>query len=165
MRKGCDIVVILISIGLLIGLILANIVSARADEVVNLKEIGHEAEERNLPVMLLFIDSDCDDCVVAKEEFVAPMQIGGEYSNKTIIQIINLDEDKIIDFNGKKNDSDRIANRYNRELTPTVSFVDEKGIKLVESISGMSNLEYYGSLLDESIEGALRKLRDNNRSN
>lgn len=165
MRKGLDIVVMLISIVLFIGLILVNIAALRADDVVNLKEIGAEADERNLPIMLLFVDSDCDDCVTITEEIIEPMIISGDYKNKIIIQYINLDEDKIIDFNGKESNADRIANRYNLELTPTVSFVNDKGIEFVEPISGMSNLDYYGSLLDESIDKALRKLRDINRSN
>ena len=165
MRKGRDIAVMLISIVLFIGLILVNIISLRADDVVNLKEIGNEAEERNLPIMLLFVDSDCDDCVTINEEVIGPMIISGDYKDKVIIQFINLDEDKIIDFNGKESDVDRIANRYKLELTPTVSFVDEKGIEFVEPISGVSNLDYYGSLLDESIEKALRKLHDLNNNN
>ena len=165
MRKGLDIVVMLISIALFIGLILVNIVALRADDVVNLKEIGNEAEERNLPIMLLFVDSDCDNCAAITKEIIEPMLISGDYKDKVIIQIVNLDEDKIISFNGNESNADRIANRYNLELTPTVSFVDEKGIEFVEPISGMSNLDYYGSLLDESIDKALRKLRDINRSN
>lgn len=165
MRKSRGIVVMLISIALFIGLILINIVALRADEVVNLEIVGSEAEEINLPVMLLFVDNDCDDCVLAQEEVVVPMQISGEYNNKIIIQIINLDADKIIDFNGLENNSDRIANHYNLELTPTVSFVDENGIELIEPISGVSNLEYYGSLLDESIEKALRKIHNINKNN
>ena len=165
MRKGIDIVVMLISIALFIGLILVNIVALKADDVVNLKKIGNEAEERNLPIMLLFVDSDCDDCMTINEEVIGPMLISREYKNKVIIQFINLDEDKIIDFNGKESNADKIVNRYNLELTPTASFVDENGIEFVEPISGMSNLDYYGSLLDESIDKALRKLRDTNRNN
>lgn len=164
MRKNSNIVVMFISIVLFIGLILVNIVALRADDVVNLKEIGTKAEEENIPVMLLFVNSDCDNCVAITEEIIEPMLISGDYKDKVIIQFINLDEDKIIDFSGKESNADRVANRYNLELTPTVSFVDEKGRELVEPISGMSNLDYYGSLLDESIDKALRKLRDINRS-
>ena len=165
MRKKGDFFIMLISIVLFIGLILVNIVSLRADEIVNLKEIGTNAEERNLPIMLLFIDSDCDNCVKINEEVIGPMIISGDYQDKIIIQFINLDEDKIIDFNGKESNVDKVADHYNLELTPTVSFVDEKGIEFIEPISGMSNLDYYGSLLDESIDKALRKLRNIKRSN
>jgi len=125
---------------------------------INFAKIGKQSRLENIPIMILFIDNDCDNCTAVNKEFVTPMQISGEYTDKAIIQIVNLDEDNVLDFNSKKVRLHEFVDFYHLELTPTASFVDSAGKELVPSISGVSNLEYYGSLLDESIEKALSKV-------
>ncbi|MBE9525711.1 MAG: hypothetical protein IME94_01940 [Proteobacteria bacterium] len=160
MREKHDLFVMFLSVALFFGLILLNVIALRADEAVNLKVLGDKAQNKNIPIMLLFVDDDCDDCLLINEEVIIPMQISGDYNNKVIIQIISMDADKLTDFNSEIVSIDNFSNRYDLELTPSVSFVDGVGNKLLPSISGLSNLEYYGSLLDEALEKALLKLHD-----
>jgi len=142
----------------IIASLIATSLSAN-NQLVNLALDLEQAKSLKVPIMLVFVDDDCEDCEKINEEIIKPMKISGDYNDKVIIRIINIDEDKIIDFDGVVSEVENIANRYNLELTPTVSFVDDSARKISPSISGMSNLDYYGSLLDESINNALKKMR------
>lgn len=148
---------------LIIWLVWVSVSSVNADDAaitsMDFTVAAEDAIVRKLPVMILFINDDCENCSIAKEEFVVPMQISGDYRNKVIFRIVNLDDDKIRDFGGEMISVEAFVSRYNLELTPTASFLDAEGHELGPSVSGMSNVDYYGGLLDEAIEVALRKLR------
>jgi len=160
MKKGRNSLVMLLSIILFIGLILLNVIALRADGIVNLSIAANQAIIKNVPIMILFVDSDCDDCEIINKEVIMPMKISGDYTNKVIIQEVDIEADNIIGFNNKFISMEDFMKNYNIELTPTASFVDARGVKLVTPISGLSNLEYYGSLVDDAIENSLIQLRE-----
>lgn len=120
-----------------------------------------KARASNLPIMILFIDDDCDDCTSVLEEFVKPMLISGEYDDKLIIEIVNTDDNKLRNFENNWLDMSLFTAQYHLELVPTAIFVDSMGRELSEPVSGLSNLDYYGSLLDEAAEISLNKLAGN----
>jgi len=154
MNKKIKLCVVMFSI-MLPGLIGAN------EKMINLKKASEQAAKLNVPIMLVFMDDDCEDCESIKDEVLKPMQISGDYQDKIVVITINIQNDKIIDFTGAVNKIETLTNRYDLELTPSVSFVDAVGKTLIPPISGLSNLEYYGSLVDEGIEKANIKLQNN----
>jgi len=126
---------------------------------IDLQMTAVQALERALPIMIIFITSDCDDCDTVMNEFITPMKISGEYDDKVIMRTLNLDDDSVRDFDGKPISSESLSSRYGLELTPTVSLVDYLGNELSKSVSGMSNIEYYSITLDEAIEQSIGRLR------
>ena len=99
------------------------------DEVMSLDMVAvyEEALSKGLPVMVLFVSNDCENCTIAKDEFILPMQISGEYRNKVIFRIVNLDEGDVRDFTGERINAEAFASRYNLEFFPLLLLVSIKG--------------------------------------
>lgn len=113
---------------------------------------SQKAEQQNIPIMVLFSATDCDYCLYVKEEFIGPMLMGNAYINKALIRIVEIDSSNYLrDFNGKMIFPDELADRYNIQLTPTVAFLDARGRKLTNHITGIGTIDYYGNYLDEAI--------------
>ena len=120
---------------------------------------GRYALRERLPVLVLFSSSDCGYCTFVKEGFLEPMLKSGDYEDKVLIRIVNIDSgDDVRDFSGELVDSDDFAERYDVQLTPTVTLLDNNGNELVERVVGLGTVEYYGSFLDKAIEASLKKL-------
>lgn len=114
------------------------------------------ARERKIPIMVLFSSIYCDYCQFVKEEYLAPMIKSGEYTDKVIIKVVEIDSsDDVRDIDGQLMDSEEFSDRYDVQLTPTVTFIDSQGQELSERIIGIGTEDYYGSFLDEGINTAL----------
>jgi len=151
----------------LIGLISLLLVStahaaeAELTDLVDFKADGVEAKTKNLPLLLMFSASYCGYCTIIKEEFLKPMKISGDYTNKIIVRVLELDSgDDIIDIDGKKIDPVDLAERYNVQLTPTLIFVDSQGKELVQKMVGVTTVDFYGGYLDDAIDNSLLQLRN-----
>lgn len=121
---------------------------------------GRNALRGKLPVLVLFSSTDCGYCEFVKENILTPMLNSGDYNDKALIRVVDIDSgDDVRDFNGRLIDSEELADRYDVQLTPTVTFLDAKGKQLVEPVIGLGTVEYYGSFLDEAIAQSLKKLR------
>ncbi len=151
----------------LIGLISLLLVStAHAAEVeltdlVDFKADSVEAKNKHLPILLMFSASYCGFCTIIKEEFLKPMKISGDYTNKVIVRVLELDSgDDVIDIDGKKIDPEDLAQRYNIQLTPTLIFVDPQGNELVQKMVGVTTVDFYGGYLDDAINNSLLQLRN-----
>jgi len=147
----------------IIGLILASSVHATEVKLTNLydfKADAAQAEEKNLPILLMFSASYCGFCAIVKEEFLKPMQISGDYTNKVIVRIVEIDSsENIIDIDGKDLEPEALAERYNVQLTPTLVFIDAKGVELAQKMVGVTTVDFYGGYLDEAIDRSLVQLR------
>ena len=107
--------------------------------------------------MLLVIVSrtDCGYCQVLKREFIRPMLISGNYTDKVLIRELLLDKDtSITDFDGTRTTASMIAQRYDEWLTPTVLFLSPSGDELTPRRRGINTVEYYGYYLDKAIDQA-----------
>lgn len=123
-------------------------------------QAGRNALRDKLPVLVLFSSADCGYCSVVKESFLEPMIKSGEYTDKVLIRVVDIDSgDDVRDFNGMLIDSDDMAEKYDVQLTPTVTFLDSHGKELVERVIGLGTIEYYGGFLDDAIDESLVKLR------
>lgn len=121
---------------------------------------GQASQQKKLPIVVLFSASHCGFCSVVKEDFLKPMLISGEYSNKALIRVIEIDSSQdMVDLNGKPISSEAFADRYGIYLTPTVAFLDGEGKELTSRMVGLTTVDFYGGYLDTAIDDSRRRLQ------
>jgi len=126
----------------------------------DLQQLGVQASERRLPILLTFSAIECSYCDLLEEEFLEPMLLGDEYTDKIIIRKLVLDNgSRIGDFSGSQIDATRLSDRYRIYVTPTILFVDASGRELAERMVGINTPEMFGGYLDNCIETALLGIR------
>jgi thioredoxin-related protein len=127
---------------------------------MDLQQLGVQASDRRLPILLSFSAIDCSYCELLEEEFLEPMLLGGEYTDKIIIRKLVLDNgSRVGDFSGRQIDATRLSDRYRIYVTPTMLFVDSDGRELAERMVGINTPELFGGYLDNCIETALLGIR------
>lgn len=127
----------------------------------NLQSDGQLSQRSQKPILILFAMEGCSYCRYVEEEHLKPMLRNAQYRSRVIIRRVMTDSyGSIIDFNGQTVSRQDLSTRYGAYLTPTVIFVDNAGNKLVPSIYGVRNTEYYGLDLDEGLDHSLLKIRN-----
>ena len=131
--------------------------------IINSTDLHHDgqlSQRTQKPILILFSMQGCSYCHYVEEEHLKPMLRNANYLSKVIIRRVMTDSyGDIIDFNGNPISSQDLSTRYGAYLTPTVVFVDHQGNKLVPSIHGVRNTEFYGLDLDEGLDHSLLKIR------
>ncbi len=122
------------------------------------------AEQKKIPILLLFTQQSCGYCEIVRSDFLRPMLLNRDYDNRVLIRQIEYDGDDVIGFDGNKITMDSFMESYNIGFTPTVIFLDSSGKELTEQIIGITTVHYYGGFIDDNIALALKKIRlDNNK--
>ena len=126
----------------------------------DLQQLAAQASDRRLPILLSFSAIECSYCELLEEEFLEPMLLGGEYTDKIIIRKLVLDNgSRVGDFSGRQTDATRLSDRYRIFVTPTILFVAADGHELAERMVGINTPELFGGYLDNCIETALLSMR------
>ena len=149
----------------LCGLFLLAAAALQADVEVpvatDLQQDGQRALEQQLPVMLVFSAITCSHCDELEEEFIRPMILGGEYTDRILIRKLVLDNgSSLTDFSGQRRPVGDFASSYGVYVTPTILFVDHTGRQLAERMVGINTIEMYGGYLDQCIDTALMHIRE-----
>jgi thioredoxin-related protein len=127
----------------------------------DLQADGQQAREARLPILLTFSAIVCDYCRQLEDEFLRPMLISGEYTDKVLIRRLLLDNgSRVSDFSGDRIAATQLADRYRVFVTPTLLFVDGNGKELARRMLGINTPELYGGYLDNCIDTALYSIRD-----
>ena len=151
-----------------LSLILPGMTSVQAEglpyvkvrEPTDLQVAGKEAQQRQLPILIMFSRQGCPYCDVVREEFLKPMLRSGDYTNRVILLEIHSDSYTMLrDFNGQMISVESLVHRYRASFAPTVVFLDAHGNELVERLIGITTRDFYGGFLDEAIEQALQRMR------
>lgn len=125
----------------------------------NLQTDGELSQQKQLPIVVLFSASHCGYCSIIKEEFLRPMLLSGDYTNKAMIRVIEIDSsDDLMDLNGQAISPEDFANRYDIYLTPTLAFFDAQGNELAPRMVGVTTVDYYGGYLDDAIDASRQRL-------
>ncbi len=123
------------------------------------------AQQKAIPILLLFTQQSCGFCELVRSDFLRPMLLNRDYDSKVLIRQIEFDGDDVVGFDGKKITMDNFTNHYNVGFTPTVIFLDSNGKELTEQIIGITTVHYYGGFIDDNIDLSLQKLRSGKSSN
>ena len=128
--------------------------------VTDLQQDGELARKQDLPILLTFTSSICSYCYLLEEDFLQPMLLSGDYTDRVLIRKLVIDAGRsITDFNGEPSTGDKLSSRYRVFVTPTLLFVDGNGRELAERILGINTPELFGGYLDECIDTALERIR------
>lgn len=118
------------------------------------------ARTQQLPILLLFTTEYCDYCEMLEEDFLRPMLISGHYQDKVMIRkVVARTDQSMIDFDGARVDTEKLARRYKVRVYPTLLFLDNTGRELAERMVGINTPEFYGGYLDDNIDVALSRVR------
>lgn len=121
----------------------------------DLQKDSAQCVDKQLPILLMFSAEDCPYCVTVEEEFLKPMMISGDYTDKVLIRKVMLDvHPDAIGFDGGELNPASLASQYSVFATPTVVLVDDQGKEIAERLVGINTVDYYGAYLDQSIEQA-----------
>jgi thioredoxin-related protein len=130
----------------------------------DLAQDGQGARADRLPILLAFSAIECPYCDDLEEEFLEPMLLSGDYTDKVIIRKLILDNGSHVrDFTGRSVEAAELAHTYRVFVTPTILFVDAGGRELAERMVGINTLEMFGGYLDGCIDTALLQLREPQR--
>lgn len=125
-------------------------------KIHDLRETAKLAIAADLPVLMMFGTDECPYCEMLREEFLIPMIISGDYTDKIIMREVHIAYyEKLIDFNGKTITASQFAHRYGVTLFPTMVFINSKGEVLVKKILGITTPSLFGGRLDQRIDQAL----------
>jgi thioredoxin-related protein len=120
------------------------------------------AQSRHLPILVLFMRSDCSYCERVLQEFLLPMQRNVEYRGKVIMRQIEISSDaRLRDFSGALTTQAKFAQQNHIQLVPTIKLFDAQGHELTPPLVGLLTPDFYGGFLDQAIEEALTKVRQN----
>jgi thioredoxin-related protein len=125
----------------------------------NIKELSQLAQEKNLPLLILFSMKHCPFCKRIKSDFLVPMLISGDYEDKVIIRELDIDRSSdIIGLSGNTIKSIEFTRKMNISVFPTMIFIDYKGKQLTEKIIGLNTPSLFGGRIDDAIDEANKKL-------
>lgn len=131
----------------------------------DLSVVAASAARKSLPILLIVSQHYCPFCVRLKDEIIHPMLISSDYEQKAVITEILLDEPgDIRDFKGKPIKPGALAARYQVWVTPTLLFLDSTGRELHRRMLGVNTIEMYSYYLDNSLDAALKALRNGDHS-
>jgi len=132
---------------------LGNTATMDPPSTTNLQADGELAQQKKLPIMVVFTAENCPYCAALEADQLRPMMISGDYTNKVIIRTLQIDNFKDITyFDGKAISADNLAQKFHIWVTPTIMFFDPQGHTLAPKIIGYTTPEMFGGYLDESID-------------
>jgi thioredoxin-related protein len=127
----------------------------------DLQADGLQAREARLPILLTFSATVCEYCRQLEDEFLRPMLISGEYTDRILIRRLLLDNgSRVVDFSGERIATTQLSDRYKVFVTPTILFLDGNGNELALRMLGINTPEMYGGYLENCIDTALYSIRD-----
>lgn len=133
--------------------------------VSDLRETGRLSQKLNLPILVVFSADYCEFCEQLKEEFLIPMLISGDYTDKVIIRELDVSEgSSVINFDGQEMSAERFSQQYKVNFVPTMVLINAKGQSLVPKIIGITTPSLFGGTVDDSINNALQQLRSSTAS-
>jgi thioredoxin-related protein len=139
--------------------VVAVVQASELPQVQDLRIEAKQAEQKRVPILVMFGADHCTYCKRLEADFLKPMHDGGFYNDKVLIRHVLVGDGSLIDFDGQKVTGSELAERYGITVTPTVVFLDPKGRQLTHKMVGLTTPEYYGSYLDQAIETSLDRMR------
>jgi len=127
-------------------------ISPTVEVVSDLRVLKQQVNSSGLPVVLLLATEDCSYCQAIKENYLLPMSMSDEFKSKALIRQIYVEDFSYLrNLRGEIVGGDQIGIKYRLDVIPTVLFIDADGKELADRIVGVTNIDFYGSLLEERI--------------
>lgn len=115
-------------------------------------QVRVQAQDRQLPVLIVVTSEDCGYCERLKQEVLRPMQRDGEPQIRAIVREMDIwTGGKVVDFDGEKVRARIFLSRYQIFATPTLLFLDHNGRPLHDPLVGFNGIELYWPLLESAL--------------
>ena len=125
----------------------------------DLEALGEQAHERKLPILIMFTQTECSYCTIMEEDYLRPMLLSGEYTDKVIIRKIKIDEyDTLTNFDGSRIEADKLPGHYRAWVTPTLVFLNGDGKEIAPKLVGIGTEGFFAKDIDNAIDAALMHL-------
>jgi hypothetical protein len=109
------------------------------------------ALKKGNPLVLMVSLVGCPFCVIARDNYLAPMQGQGGLS---IVQLDMRNRQPVQDFSGVTQTQDELIRRWGVKVAPTVLFFGRGGVEVAERMVGGYIPDFYGAYLDERVRTA-----------
>ena len=120
---------------------------------------ARDANNRKVPILVLFMDETCGYCKTVSEDFLQPMQRDPEFDNKVILrQIESSSEGTLIDFDGTPTTYREFSSKHNVRGVPNVMLFDSHG-QMLTFLEGLTTVDFYYAFLLDAIDESLAKVR------
>lgn len=115
--------------------------------------------ERGLPVVVFVSQHGCRFCAALRKQVLLPMIRAGELADRAIFRELSLDAGfTVTDFDGNDIAGRNFADRYAAVVTPTLLFLDARGVEIADKIVGIGNIEFYSFYFNRALESARSEL-------
>jgi thioredoxin-related protein len=109
------------------------------------------ALKKGNPLVLMVSLVGCPFCVIARDNYLAPMQ--GQ-AGLSIVQLDMRNRQPVQDFSGVTQTQDELIRRWGVKVAPTVLFFGRGGVEVAERMVGGYIPDFYGAYLDERVRTA-----------
>lgn len=148
---------------LLCVLIIPSSLSAGTGDIPladNLAETGQLCRQQEIPVIIFVSRDACPYCRTLRDKVLQPMLTANKFEHRAILVEVNLDRaEKLTGFDNSETTAGAFAKHYGAEITPTLLFLNAEGQEISKRRVGISNLEFYGHYLHQSIDKATDVIR------
>ena len=124
--------------------------------VEDFQQLGNEARQRQIPILLMVSQYHCGFCERMREEVLGPMVLSGDYTSRVLIRELRMDPGSTVrDFQGERLTAAAFSARYKTRVTPTLLFLDAQGKEAAERIVGINTVDYLLFYIEDAINEAL----------
>lgn len=154
------------SLGIFLLSVLMLVGCERTAQANNLKEmddfywISQQASQKNIPIMIMFTAKWCEFCDQLKRDVLNPMVRGGLYDGYAMyVRQVSIDSYTPLKFSASETiDKRKFAQMYRAEITPTIIFIDSRGLPIADPIIGNIDSQLFAGMIHRSINQAYEKL-------
>ena len=146
----------------LVILLLPGLAVSSSVEMIQSQDLRDDSrivDESNLILVIEFSSEYCGYCRQLEQDFLMPMLRNSDYDDKILIRSVSMsDYEYLVDFEGRSVSTAEFASQYRVVITPTLVFLDSKGVEMAEKLVGFWSPDYFGGFIDNSIDEAREKL-------
>ena len=119
----------------------------------DLEQDGKKGQNLNAVILLYFSAPDCRYCMKLEESVLKPMLRSGDYDKQVLLRKIDWRSSSMInDFFGQRISLQKLSERYDVKVTPTLVFVDSNGREVAPRILGFQSADFFWHYLDQRIQ-------------
>jgi thioredoxin-related protein len=121
--------------------------------ITNFFSLANEKNIANRVVLLVATQKNCKFCVQLKNDFLKPIFLNKIYREKIYLAEFSISNpaSNIIDFNNKKTTVASFVDRYRIVGTPTMIFLNNKGVVLHKAIYGLESPDFFFNTIEKAI--------------
>jgi thioredoxin-related protein len=129
-------------------------------EMDNFHFVAQQAREKNIPIMIMFTAYHCEFCSQVDAAVLTPMIRGGLYDGYAMyMRKVSTDNSRQLVFSPSETLSKfDFARMYRADITPTVIFVDWRGLPVAEPLVGSMDVQLYAAMIHQRLNVAYERI-------